>query len=137
VGVDTHGAVVEIPSSEWAYLRLREERERDILGYDAVSQPEPFTAVTLGRSDVLRLWSMTGVVVDKGGRPAEYDWAAIKEIAVQQIKKFGKPHKDNKRLPTKAQLIELILGEYAIRFDRQPPISSMKAHLKGWLAEMK
>ena len=60
VGFDAHGAVVEIPSREWVYLRLREEGERDVLSYDAVSQPEPFTAVTLRQSDVLRLWPVTG-----------------------------------------------------------------------------
>lgn len=60
VGFDAHDAVVEIPSREWVYLRLREEGERDVLSYDAVSQPEPFTAVTLRQSDVLRLWPVTG-----------------------------------------------------------------------------
>jgi hypothetical protein len=76
LGFDVDGAVVEIPSREWVYLRLREEGERDVLSYDAVSQPEPFTAVTLRQSDVLRLWPVTGefpvlsaAVIDKG-RPA-------------------------------------------------------------------
>jgi hypothetical protein len=59
-GFDAHGAVVEIPSREWVYLRLREERGRDVLRYDAVSRPEPFTAVTLRQSKVLRLWPVTG-----------------------------------------------------------------------------
>ena len=56
LGFDAHDAVVEIPSREWVYLRLREEGERDVLSYDAVGRPEPFTAVTLRQSDVLRLW---------------------------------------------------------------------------------
>ena len=59
-GFDAHGAVVEIPSREWVYLRLREERGRDVLRYDAVSRPEPFTEVTLQQSDILRLWPVTG-----------------------------------------------------------------------------
>ncbi|KRQ94452.1 hypothetical protein [Bradyrhizobium valentinum] len=141
-GFDAHGAVVEIPSRQWAYLRLREEKGRDVLRYDAVSRPEPFTEVTLRQSDALRLWPVTrespilsATVVDKGGRPPEYDWAAIKEIALQLMKKFGKPQRDNKRLPSKAQLIELIQEECAARFDRQPPISSLRSHLKQWLAE--
>ena len=73
LGFDAHGAVVEIPSREWVYLRLREEGERDVLSYDAVSQPEPFTAVTLRQSDALRLWPVTGefpvlpaTVIDQG-----------------------------------------------------------------------
>jgi hypothetical protein len=82
LGFDAHDAVVEIPSRDWVYLRLREEGERDVLSYDAGGQPEPFTAVTLRQSDVLRLWPATGeipdlpaTVIDKGKRPAE---AAIK-----------------------------------------------------------
>jgi hypothetical protein len=59
-GFDAHGAVVEILSGEWVYLRLCEERGRDVLRYDAVSRTEPFTAVTLRQSDVLRLWPVTG-----------------------------------------------------------------------------
>ena len=64
LGFDAHDTVVEIPSREWVYLRLREERERDVLSYDAVSQPEPFTAVTLPQSDVLRLWPAIGEIPD-------------------------------------------------------------------------
>jgi hypothetical protein len=77
-GFDVHGAVVEIPSREWVYLRLREERGRDVLSYDAIGRPEPFTAVTLRQSALLRLWPETGdspvlpaTVIDKGERPAE------------------------------------------------------------------
>jgi hypothetical protein len=87
-GFDAQGAVVEIPSREWIYLRLREEGERDVLSYDAVSQPEPFTAVTLRQSDVLRLWPLTGefpalpaTMIDNEGRPAE---AAIKGIRADE-----------------------------------------------------
>jgi hypothetical protein len=61
-GFDAHGAVVEIPSREWVYLRLREERGRDVLRYDAVSRPEPFTEVTLRQSDALRLWPVIGKI---------------------------------------------------------------------------
>jgi hypothetical protein len=61
LGFDAHGAVVEIPSQEWAYLRLREERGRDVLRYDAVNRPEPYTAVILRQSDLLRQWPAIGV----------------------------------------------------------------------------
>ena len=71
--------------------------ERDVLSYDAVSQSEPFTAVTLRQSDVLRLWPVTGevlvlaaTVIDKGERPAEYDRAAINRIRADKPSKiFG------------------------------------------------
>jgi hypothetical protein len=63
LGFDAHGVVVEIPSREWVYLRLREQGERDVLSYDTGSQLEPFTAVTFRQSDVLRLWPVTTAVV--------------------------------------------------------------------------
>lgn len=62
LGIDAQQAVVEIPSREWIYVRLREEGERDVLNDDAVGRPEPFTGVTLRQSDVLRLWPVTGEV---------------------------------------------------------------------------
>jgi hypothetical protein len=62
VGFDAQGTVGEVPSREWPYLRLREEEDRGVLSYDAVSKPEPFTAVKLRQSDVLRLWPAKGEV---------------------------------------------------------------------------
>jgi hypothetical protein len=58
-GINADGSVVEIPSREWAYLQWREEAGRDVLRYET-SRTEPFTAVTLRRSDLLRLWPVTG-----------------------------------------------------------------------------
>jgi hypothetical protein len=139
LGLDAHGAVVEIPSREWPYLRLREEKGRDVLRYDDVSRPEPYTAVKLQQSDLLRLWpapdefpALPATAIDKGGRPVEYDWAAISRIALTLIETFGKPHRNNKRLPTKAQLIELIQKQCAA----PPATSSLKSHLNQWLADM-
>jgi hypothetical protein len=84
VGFNAQGAVVEIPSRAWVYLRLREEGGRDVLSYDAAGQPAPFTEVTLRRDDVLRLWPATGktpefpaTVIDKGEQSPE---TAIKGI---------------------------------------------------------
>ncbi|MGV7212496.1 hypothetical protein [Bradyrhizobium sp. UFLA05-112] len=54
-GVDADGAVVEVPSRAWAHLRLFNDSGRETLRY-VHSRTEPFTAVTLRRSDLLRLW---------------------------------------------------------------------------------
>lgn len=62
VGFDAHGGVVEIPSREWPYLRLHAEEDREVLIYGTANKPEPFTAVTLRQSDVLRLWPAIGEV---------------------------------------------------------------------------
>jgi hypothetical protein len=75
-------------------------------------------------------------VIDKGGRPPHYDWDAIKAFTLEQIAAHGKPHRNNKRLPNKTQLIELIQDEWASRFDQHPSISSVRRHLNRWLAEI-
>jgi hypothetical protein len=87
-GFNTKGVVVEIPSREWAYLRLREAGGRDVLSYDSIGGPEPFTAVTFLQRDLLRLWPVTGefpvlpaTTIDKGGRPTK---AAIKGIRTDE-----------------------------------------------------
>jgi hypothetical protein len=54
-GVDADGKVVQIPSRAWAHLRLFNDSGREPLRY-VHSRTEPFTAVTLRRSDLLRLW---------------------------------------------------------------------------------
>jgi hypothetical protein len=79
-GFNTEGVVVEIPSREWAYLRLRKEGGRDVLRYDDISRPEPYTALKLEQSDLLRLWPgidefpvLPATVIDKEGRPASDD----------------------------------------------------------------
>jgi hypothetical protein len=113
-GFDAHGAVVEIPSREWVYLRLREERGRDVLSYDAIGPLEPFTAVTLAQSDLLRLWPVTGkfpvlpaTVIDKGGRPTE---AAIKGIRTDEPSNiFGIATKAH-RTPWQIDRIKQALG---------------------------
>ena len=78
----------------------------------------------------------TPPVIDKGGRPPEYDWAAIKAFALEQLAVLGMPGKNNKRLPTKAQLIEIIQKEWSKR-DQHPPTSSLRSHVDQWLAEAK
>jgi hypothetical protein len=142
VGLKADGSIVEIPALEWAQLRLFNIRGRDILRY-AHSKIEPFIEVTLRQSDLLRLWPATGGFptlpaskIDKGGRPPEYDWAALKDIFLQIVEKHGKPDRNNKRLPTKAQLVEQIQTKYAARFDREPPVSSLRSHVNQWLADM-
>jgi hypothetical protein len=139
-GLNTEGVVVEIPSWEWAYLRLREEGGRDVLRTDA-SRCEPYTAVKFEQSNLLRLWPATGESpplppssIDKGGRPAEYDWAAVKAFAEEVIRVHGMPHKSNKRLPSKAQLIELIQKKWGGR-DQHLATSTIRYHLDEWLPE--
>jgi hypothetical protein len=91
-------------------------------------------------SVVKEIAQLTGIsrppVIDKGGRPLEYDWDAMKAFALELIRKLGKPHKSNKTLPSKAQLIEAIQREWSDRFDQHPSTSSLRSRLNQWLTEM-
>jgi hypothetical protein len=73
---------------------------------------------------------------NKGGRPPEYDWAAMRAFTFQQIQTLGRPHENNKRLPTKAQLIELIMKEWSDRYDQHPTSSTVRGRLDQWLSEI-
>jgi hypothetical protein len=74
-------------------------------------------------------------VIDKGGRPPEYNWDAIKEFTLQQIAVLGKPHKDNRLLPSKTQLVELIQAEWSEKYDQHLGYTTVRDRLNRWLAE--
>jgi hypothetical protein len=72
---------------------------------------------------------------DKGGRPPEYDWDAIKEYALAVVKERGMPARHNRRLPSKAQLSGAIMDAWAekgIELAR-PTVSR---YVKKWLDEL-
>jgi hypothetical protein len=74
-------------------------------------------------------------VINKGGRPLEYKWDVVEAFVRQTIIERGKPHRDNKRLRTKAELIELIQDEFE-KLDQYPSISTIKYHLDPLLAKL-
>jgi hypothetical protein len=78
-----------------------------------------FKKVSVSSKDVLDLWPIGGNKSasgpDKGGRPPEYDWPAIEEYALGLVKQRGAPGRDNRRLPSKSQLVEAVLNEWASR----------------------
>jgi hypothetical protein len=74
-------------------------------------------------------------IKDKGGRPAEYDWGAVKNYMVALVKQFGVPEKKNRRLSTKNELVALILEEWA-RKDIQLAESTLRRYVTKWLSEL-
>ena len=72
---------------------------------------------------------------DKGGRPPEYDWSAVKEYMLAQVNKFGVPGKTNKRLPAKADLVTLILNEWAQK-NIQLAEPTVRRYVTKWLGEL-
>jgi hypothetical protein len=50
------GQVVDIPQREWPYLRLFEERERDVLKYDPLDKEPAFTEINLPRDRLKVIW---------------------------------------------------------------------------------
>ena len=71
---------------------------------------------------------------DKGGRPAEYDWSAVKEFTLALVKKFGPPGRANKRFPTKNDLITAVLDEWANR-DIHLAEPTVRRYVGKWLGE--
>ena len=47
---------------------------------------------------------------DKGGRPQEHNWDAVKSYALAMIRKNGFPGRGNRKFPSKTQLVEDILN---------------------------
>jgi hypothetical protein len=73
-------------------------------------------------------------VTDKGGRPTEYSWEAVKPLVLQVLAAHGKPHKNNPRLPNKAPLIVLVKTKLG-KFDQHPADTAVKYHVDRWIAE--
>ena len=71
---------------------------------------------------------------DTGGRPAEYDWDAVKEFTLALVKKFGPPGKANKRFPTKTDLVAAVLDEWANR-DIHLAEPTVRRYVGKWLGE--
>jgi hypothetical protein len=74
-------------------------------------------------------------VTDKGGRLPKYDWDAMKAFAFQKIKELGRPHRNNKNLRTKAQLIKLLLDEWSDQYNEHPTPRLVRSHVIQWLTE--
>ena len=73
-GFNAVGAVVEIPSREWAHLRLFREGGRDVLRY-TISGAEPFTAIKFRQSDLLRLWPVAADIQTTNADIGSLRWA--------------------------------------------------------------
>ena len=72
---------------------------------------------------------------DKGGRPPDYDWEAIKAYALALVQEHGKPGKGNRRLPSKDQLVDAIINEWALK-DIDLAKSTVRRYVKKWLSEI-
>lgn len=73
---------------------------------------------------------------DKGGRPPEYDWSAIKDYVSAMVREHGRPGKNNKRLPSQQQLVEAVMDEWSGKFDQQLAESSVRRYVRRWLTEL-
>jgi hypothetical protein len=79
--------------------------------------------------------SVPASVLNKGGRPDEYNWDEMKEFARQLVETKGLPNRGNRSLPTKAQLIEAVTNEFAKTYDQHPAQSSVRRRVNSWLSE--
>jgi hypothetical protein len=68
---------------------------------------------------------------NKGGRPPYDFWPDIKAFVLNEVKARGKPHKDNPKLRSRNQLVELVLNKWT-----EPGYSTVRDYITGWLAEI-
>lgn len=144
------GKFGELPPFIWPHLR----RTMDKDGKATLSHGGTiFRDVQFARSDVKRIWpaweappgpveddqkafeEMATLEVNKGGRPAEYDWGAMREFVQALVSKHGKPGKGNKGLPSKAQLVEAVLDEWSNK-GLHPSSSNVRRYINRWLVEL-
>jgi hypothetical protein len=129
-----------IPAMEWAGLTIADS----IVGEMIIRQREGHDAawhdVRVQRDEVLRAFP-TGPMADveakernKGGRPPDYDWEAVKEYALGLVKQHGVPGRSNRRLPSKSQLVEAIVEEWAKK-DIQLADATVRRYVGGWLKD--
>jgi hypothetical protein len=79
-GFDRSGALIEIPAREWTHLKLFEERERDVVKYDALDRDEPYKKVRFRREDMVSQWPRY-VTVDI----ASLDLGAIADLHLEPM----------------------------------------------------
>ena len=78
------------------------------------------------------LSSCRGSVVNKGGRPQEFNWSLIEAHCRSLVTQYGKPSRKNKKLPTQAQLIELVTA-FCTAQDLDPGDSTIRKKVSQWL----
>jgi hypothetical protein len=74
----------------------------------------------------------TSLVKNKGGRPSEYAWEAVKPLVFQELTAHGKPGRNNKRYPSKAQLVEFVQIKLG-KFDEHPADTTVLYHVNQWI----
>jgi hypothetical protein len=72
---------------------------------------------------------------NKGGRPQEHNWDAVKSYALALIREHGLPGPGNRKFPTKTQLVEGIVSEWAFR-GMTLAGSSVRRYVDRWLEEL-
>ena len=72
---------------------------------------------------------------NKGGRPQEHNWDAVKSYALALIREHGLPGPGNRKFPNKTQLVEGIVSEWAFRgMTLAGP--SVRRYVDRWLKEL-
>ena len=150
-GQDYPGGLVELLPHLWPHLRRTlDQQGKATLSYGSAT----FHDVQFTRSDVKRMWPAWNSAerfadkqqevaptsegpsdANRGGRPAEYDWDSMRDFALALIARHGKPGKDNKALPSKAQLVEALLDEWASKA-LHPSSSNVRRYVNRWLNEL-
>ncbi|KZD25512.1 hypothetical protein A4A58_03615 [Tardiphaga robiniae] len=132
------GCPVEIEAFKWTHIEVNEKGE---LYYRKTAGQFAYNEVRFMRADLMKLWPANSrpatvtVEPDRGGRPQEFKWDEMKEVAREMVRLKGLPGKGNTYFPSKSQFAEAIKVEFARRFDQHPEDSTVRGRSTKWLKE--
>jgi hypothetical protein len=86
--------------------------------------------------DLLRLMAdVKAREKDKGGRPQDHNWDAVKVYALAMIREHGLPGRGNRKFPSKTQLVEDISNKWAFQ-GLTLAESTVRRYVSRWLKEL-
>jgi hypothetical protein len=95
------------------------------------SRPSNYAAATTKQDNLNAADKKT----NKGGRPPEFDWIAVKAYFDGLVKKHGVPGRQNRKLLTQEDLVTAILDDMAER-DLHPSRSNVRKQVSSWLRDI-
>ena len=142
-----HDQTLQLPRDGWDGLSEFEDGlTANFVGPDDPQNCGPNTVVGGKRRPVFlfavnwRSWFGQSSVrlasaADKGGRPPEHNWDAVKAHTLAMIREHGFPGRGNRKFPSKTQLVEEILNKWAFQGLTLAP-SSVRRYVNRWLKEL-
>ncbi|MDO9385036.1 MAG: hypothetical protein Q7T86_19490 [Hyphomicrobiaceae bacterium] len=130
----TNGEYKVIPSAWWNTEKLNYRFDRCKIDPDAPFEAKGQSWIFVSKAGLEG--SRKSVVSGPGkggGRPPEYNWEEARLYCLSVVAEHGRPGRGNRRLPTQADLISLVVEHFANK-DIHPAPATVKAKVSKWLS---